>query len=81
MDEATVEDRVREADRVDPDVDHRSEDYQPETPAPATRTSPDRAADRAGAGSATQPVAEPGTEPHNEPRTEPDAASGGSHRA
>ena len=40
MDEATVEDRVREADRVDPDVDHRAEDYEPEAPAPPTRTEP-----------------------------------------
>ena len=41
MDEATVEDRVREADRVDPDVDHRAEDYEPEAPAPPARTEPD----------------------------------------
>lgn len=30
--EAAVEDRVREADRVDPQVDHRSEGYRPESP-------------------------------------------------
>ena len=28
---AKIEDQVREADRVDPDVDHRSPDYVPET--------------------------------------------------
>jgi len=32
MDEATVEDRVRDADRVDPDVDHTADEYQPEGP-------------------------------------------------
>lgn len=32
VDEARVEDQVREADRLDPDVDHRSSDYTPSTP-------------------------------------------------
>ena len=27
MEQARVEDRIREADRVDPDVDHRSQSY------------------------------------------------------
>lgn len=30
--QATYEDRVREADRVDPDVDHEADDYRPEAP-------------------------------------------------
>lgn len=29
QEQATYEDRVREADRLDPDVDHRAEDYRP----------------------------------------------------
>jgi FtsZ-interacting cell division protein ZipA len=29
MEEARHEDRLREADRLDPDVDHRAEDYEP----------------------------------------------------
>lgn len=29
QEEATFEDRVREADRLDPDVNHRADDYQP----------------------------------------------------
>lgn len=41
MDEATVEDRVRDADRVDPDVDHTADDYQPEAPT-TSRESDDR---------------------------------------
>jgi hypothetical protein len=43
MDEATVEDRVREADRVDPDVDHRDESYQPEAPTATGRHSTESA--------------------------------------
>jgi FtsZ-interacting cell division protein ZipA len=30
--QATYEDRVREADRVDPDVDHEAADYRPQAP-------------------------------------------------
>ena len=30
MERATHEDHIREADRIDPDVDHRSDDYVPE---------------------------------------------------
>ena len=33
MERATHEDHIREADRIDPDVDHRSDDYVPETEA------------------------------------------------
>jgi len=33
--QAAQEDRIREADRVDPDVDHRSSDYTPDTRAAA----------------------------------------------
>lgn len=32
--EALVEDRVRAADRLDPEVDHKSDDYSPEVPTP-----------------------------------------------
>jgi len=32
VEEARVEDRVRAADRIDPDVDTRTEDYRPTTP-------------------------------------------------
>lgn len=34
MDQAHYEDRVREADRLDPDVDHKSPDYYPSHPDP-----------------------------------------------
>ena len=30
MERATHEDQIREADRIDPDVDHRSDDYVPD---------------------------------------------------
>ncbi len=69
MDEATVEDRVREADRLDPDVDHRSEEYQPEAPTePAERSAP---------------VAEqhPPADPAPDPDTAPDDEPPGTHRA
>jgi FtsZ-interacting cell division protein ZipA len=36
VEEARVEDQVRAADRVDPDVDTRSDDYRPTTPATGT---------------------------------------------
>ena len=43
MEEAHHEDRLREADRIDPDVDHRADDYAPgsttATPAEGTTTS------------------------------------------
>ena len=38
VDEARVEDRVRTADQLDPDVDTRAEDYQPEAPTTAPET-------------------------------------------
>jgi FtsZ-interacting cell division protein ZipA len=38
VEEARVEDQVRAADRVDPDVDTRSDDYRPTTPATGTTT-------------------------------------------
>ena len=46
--EARVEDRVREADRLDPDVDTRSDDYAPQTPevaGPDTARTPSHGAD------------------------------------
>ncbi len=44
---AKVEDQVREADRVDPDVDHRSSDYAPETTATSGTAAPRTAGDPA----------------------------------
>ncbi len=38
VEEARVEDRVREADRIDPDVDTRSDDYAPQTPSASGTT-------------------------------------------
>lgn len=35
QEQATQEDRIRAADRLDPDVDHRAEDYSPEVADPA----------------------------------------------
>ncbi|MGZ5400081.1 MAG: hypothetical protein ACXWDL_13325 [Nocardioides sp.] len=64
---ARIEDQVREADRVDPDVDHRSPDYAPETARPT---------DTAGTtGSHT-----PGTEDPAH-QTSPEEPSSGTHRA
>jgi FtsZ-interacting cell division protein ZipA len=48
MEEAAVEDRVREADRVDPDLDHRSDDYRPEVPGPGSEATPSQHPDRSG---------------------------------
>lgn len=36
VEQAQVEDQVRLADRVDPDVDHRAKDYTPQSPTTAT---------------------------------------------
>ncbi len=77
MDEATVEDRVREADRVDPDVDHTADEYQPEPP-PArtesagepTRTEP----------TSTEPTSTEPTTSHGTDRRHEDPELGGSHR-
>jgi FtsZ-interacting cell division protein ZipA len=38
VEEARQEDKLREADRVDPDVDHRADGYQPTPPGPAAGT-------------------------------------------
>jgi hypothetical protein len=38
VEEARVEDQVRAADRVDPDVDTRSDDYRPAAPTTPTAT-------------------------------------------
>lgn len=70
MDEAVVEDRVREADRIDPGVDHRSDDYRPETPSPRGDAT-------------TSPTTEPAPPPRQSepnPETDPDATSRGDHR-
>ena len=36
MEQARQEDALREADRVDPDVNHRADDYAPPTPSMGT---------------------------------------------
>jgi len=70
---ARVEDQVREADRVDPDVDHRSEDYQPGTTGTTTGAGSTDATGTTGTQSraAEDPVHQP---PTDEPGT------GGTHR-
>lgn len=40
VDEARFEDQVREADRIDPDVDHRADEYRPGTQPPAQPAEP-----------------------------------------
>lgn len=58
VEEALHEDKLREADRVDPDVDHRSEDYSPGAHAdgvPDTRPDPAQ-------GTATQGMVDPDTD-------------------
>ncbi|GAB2775249.1 hypothetical protein GCM10027020_30510 [Nocardioides salsibiostraticola] len=42
--EASIEDQVRRADRVDPDVNHRAKDYTPQNPATSDGHSPDHRA-------------------------------------
>ena len=88
---ARVEDQVREADRVDPDVDHRADDYHPGTTTTGTTgattatgttgntgTDPRVAEDPAHQApvEGTPPPAHGSADPHtDEPRT------GGTHRA
>jgi hypothetical protein len=92
MDEAVVEDRVREADRIDPDVDHQADDYRPETPTARgdAATSDglgrrDQAADQttspttATSSSSTDPSTDPTTDPTTDPKA--DSTSEGTHRA
>jgi len=57
MEEAHHEDRLREADRIDPDVDHRAHDYTPGT------TAAPLAAEETSATTATPTTHEPGTLP------------------
>lgn len=73
MEEAAVEDRVREADRVDPDLDHRSDDYRPEVPEPGAEPTTREHPGHRGEAEA------PGSEHRGD--TEPPRADGGSHRA
>lgn len=84
VEQATHEDKIREADRVDPDVDHKSTDYEPRAgvKAPGQADQPpvdpdyDRVPEdpnRADVRPSTDPAADPGA--LNEPP--PD----GSHRA
>jgi FtsZ-interacting cell division protein ZipA len=87
MDEATVEDRVRDADRVDPDVDHTADDYHPEAPststsgaetssAQPTSTPPTRTPPTSSPPTSTEPTTshESGDRRHEDPEL------GGSHR-
>lgn len=68
QEEAAHEDRLREADRLDPEVDHRSEDYEPGADIPGGTTAP------------AQPrAARPGAEPTQ--ATDPlDTPGQGAHR-
>ena len=68
---ALHEDRVRAADRLDPDVDHRAEDYAPQTGA----TEPSRPGRHSAAASAEEEAPEDGGQDPAERNT------GGSHRA
>lgn len=70
---AKVEDQVREADRVDPDVDHRSTDYAPET----THASDTTGTTDSHAPETTDPHA--AGDPANE--TPPEEPGSGTHRA
>jgi hypothetical protein len=68
FEEASVEDRIREADRLDPDVDTRADDYRPGEPTTAPETGggttyadpDDRTATEAGA---RRPLDEPDVDP------------------
>lgn len=74
QEQAAHEDQLREADRVDPDVDHESTDYQPETTAVSgerSTTDPQVTDDRPTDGGATTGTAEPGA---TETTGSPDAA-------
>lgn len=72
---ARQEDQVREADRLDPDVDHRSPDYRPDAPTTGTDTTD------------TADPAQPTTETTRQRATEdpvhepPHESTGGTHRA
>lgn len=68
---ALHEDRVRAADRLDPDVDHRSDDYAPQTGA----TEPSRPGRHSAAPSATE------EEPPDGDQDPVERNTGGSHRA
>lgn len=75
--EARVEDRVREADRIDPDVDHRSGDYTPQAPSTGTHpTQHDTVAEPTQGHTPRATPTEPTTAPPTDGTTTP-----GSHRA
>lgn len=69
VDEAHQEDRIREADRLDPDVDTRADDYVPQEPTPAPATTDELGRTEAG----TLPPEHGSAVPPEEP--------GGTHRA
>jgi competence protein ComGC len=74
MEEAHHEDRLREADRIDPDVDHRADDY-----APGTTSAPHAAEETT---TATPTTHESGTvPPATEQGTVPPPTEPGTHRA
>jgi len=81
MTRAHQEDRVREADRLDPDVDHRSTDYQPELDGSPTHraatTEPEahtRTQERHVAGPANPVPPGPETTPPDDPEWEAERA-------
>ena len=80
MELATHEDRIREADRLDPDVDHRDPAYVPETAEPAGRHV-DPASGVAPSTASTNGPAQGGTAATNAATHRDDAASGGQHAA
>lgn len=87
QEQAAYEDRIREADRLDPDVDHRADDYDP-----AAGTGSDRGATDATGGIGNGGVVHPEGATHNTDGTltypdgslhHPDGTlvSGGTHRS
>lgn len=87
QEQAHHEDRLREADRLDPDVDHRSGDYEPGThPAPGQgqgTTESGTADPRTGAteGTTDPGTGAPGTRATTDPHSEATAAEDPVHRS
>ncbi|WP_107773784.1 hypothetical protein [Nocardioides sediminis] len=71
--EALHEDQVRAADRLDPDVDHKADDYTPEAVAPAAASTGTHAGERTEAETAQHPTAA-STGTHAGERTEAETA-------
>jgi hypothetical protein len=68
MGRAHHEDTLREADRIDPDVDTRSADYTPGAGAPATETTGERTATEP---AVADPAIERGHDPAHDPTVDP----------